>query len=423
MTRSLVNNGATTAAFVGSVKAPWIAVQSLDGQAWDRPMAPYETRPVRLVIDRARRRGETGTEVGAVALTTVGFAAPQDARRHRRRPADPAGRGRRSGPSPAAAAKTRVLYASFPNAVDARGVGRFAADLWITNTDVVNPITLSLFFNPVGAPADGSALQRFDIQLAAGETRRYRNVVATLLGSEGAFTVEVRSSAPTVSATALVANTALPAVAAARRALTGAASGSYGFEMRPTSPGEGAKQSDPIQVISGLAHDANRRSNLLLLETSGYDTTVLVELFNDQGRPVTKNGQAVQLQKTVPANGTLQVNDADELFDAGAARGHVRLRADHVEVERDGRHGRPEGLRRRDGDGHRQPDAGLVAPRRRVDERAGSRPTCPRRASRRRARRSPRCRSAATPPRFSSRRSTRPARRSRRARSRSGGRA
>ncbi len=281
VTRSLVNDGATAAAFVGSVKAPWIAVQSLDAQAWDRPMAPYETRPVRLVIDRARRRGETGTEVGAVALTTVGYAAPQTLVVSDDGPRiPPAGTG--TAAIPAASAKTRVLYASFPNAIDARGVGRFAADLWITNTDVVNPITLSLFFNPVGAPADGSALKRFDIQLAAGETRRYRNVVATLLGSEGAYTVEIRSSAPTVSATALVANTALPAVAAARRAQTGLASGSYGFEMRPTSPGEGAKQNDPIQVTSGLAHDANRRSNLLLLETSGYDTTVLVELFDDR---------------------------------------------------------------------------------------------------------------------------------------------
>ena len=320
VTRSLVNGGATSAAFVGSVKAPWIALQSLDGQAWDRPMAPYETRPVRLVIDRAKRRGETGTEVGAVAITTVGFAAPQTLVVNDDGPRiPPAGAG--TAATPAALAKTRVLYAAFPNAVDARGVGRFAADLWITNTDVVSPITLSLFFNPVGAPSDGSALKRFDVPLAAGETRRYRNVVATLLGSEGAFTVEVRSSAPTVSATALVANTALPAVAAARRTLTGVASGSYGFEMRPTSPGEGAKQNDPIQVTSGLAHDANRRSNLLLLETSGYDTTVLVELFNNQGKPVTKNGQPVQLQKTVPANGTLQINDVDELFDAAPLAG------------------------------------------------------------------------------------------------------
>ncbi|MGA7991760.1 MAG: hypothetical protein WCC53_10045 [Thermoanaerobaculia bacterium] len=312
---SLVNAGAATAAFVGSVKAPWIAVQSLDGQAWDRPMAPFEVRPVQLVIDRTKRRAETGTEVGAVALTTVGFSAARTLVVSDDGPRIlPAATG--SAALPAAAAKTRVLYASFPNAADARGVGRFAADLWLTNTDVVSPITLSLFFNPVGGPGDGSALRRFDIQLEAGETRRYRNVVATLLGVDGAFTVEVRSSAATVSATALVANTALPAVAAARRALTGAPTGSYGFEMRPTAPGEGTRQSDPLHVVSGLAHDANRRSNLLLLETSGYDTTVLVELHDAAGSYVTKNGQPVLLEKTVPANGTLQINDADELFDA-----------------------------------------------------------------------------------------------------------
>ncbi len=320
LTRSLVNTGSTPAPFVASVRAPWITVESLDGLAWDRPLAPFETRPVRLVIDRAKRRAETGTEVGAIVLSTVGFAAPRTLLVTDDGPRIlPAATG--SAAVPAASAKTRVLYASFPNALDAKGVGRFAADLWLTNTDVVNPVTLSLLFNPVGGPGDGSALRRFDIQMGPGETRRYRNVVATLLGVDGAFTVEVRSSAPTLSATALVANTAVPAVAAARQALTGAAPGSYGFEMRPTAPGEGAKQSDPIQVVSGLAHDADRRSNLLLLETSGYDTTVLVELFNAQGRPVTKNGVAVQLEKTVPANGTLQINDAEELFDAAPLPG------------------------------------------------------------------------------------------------------
>lgn len=311
---TLLNSGAAAASFVGSVKAPWITVQSLDGQPWDRPMAPFESRPVQIVIDRAKRRGETGTEVGAIALSTAGFAAPQTLVVTDDGPQIlPAGVGEPA--LPAASAKTRILYASFPNALDAKGVGRFAADLWITNTDVVNPITVSLLFNPVGGPGDGSAIQRFDIQLAAGEVRRYRNVVSTLLGASGAYSVEVRSSAATVSSTALVANTAVPAVAAARRALTGAATGSYGLEMRPTSPGEGAKQSDPVQVVSGLAHDANRRSNILLLETSGYDTTVQVALYDAAGHLVIKNGQPVLLQKTVPANGTLQINDADELFD------------------------------------------------------------------------------------------------------------
>jgi hypothetical protein len=322
VTRTLGNPGATSAPFVASVKAPWISIESLDGLAWDRPMAPFETRSVRLVIDRAKRRGETGTEVGAVALTTVGFAAPQtlvvtdDGPRIL-----PAATG--STALPAASAKTRVLYASFPNALDAKGVGRYAADLWLTNTDVVNPITLSIFFNPVGAPGDGSALQRFDIQLAAGETRRYRNIVSTLLGVDGAFTVEVRSPASTVSATALVANTAIPAVAAARRALTGTASGSYGFEMRPTSPGQGAKQSDPYHVVSGLAKDANRRSNLLLLETSGYDTSVQITLTDKNGQAISKNGQLVSIVQTIPANGTIQLNGDDAFFDGPVPGAYV----------------------------------------------------------------------------------------------------
>ena len=322
LTRSIVNPAGAAAAFVATIRAPWIEVESLDGQAWDRPLAPLESRPVRIVIDRARRRGETGTEVGAISISTVGFAAPQtlvvtdDGPRIL-----PAGTG--AGSVSAASAKTRVLYASFPNAVDARGVGRYSADLWLTNTDAVNPITLSLFFNPVGGPGDGSALRRFDIVLVAGETRRYRNVIATLLGVDGAFTVEVRSSAPTVSATALVANTALPAVAAARRALTGAATGSYGFEMRPTGPGEGAKQSDPIHVVSGLAKDDNRRSNLLLLETSGYETTVQITLTDKSGQPITKGGQVVRITQTVPANGTIQLNGDEVFFDGAVPGGYV----------------------------------------------------------------------------------------------------
>jgi len=68
VTRSLVNTGPTPAAFVGTAKAPWLAVQSPDGQPWDRPLAPFETRPVQLVVDRAKRRGETGTEVGATRV-------------------------------------------------------------------------------------------------------------------------------------------------------------------------------------------------------------------------------------------------------------------------------------------------------------------------------------------------------------------
>ncbi|HMA29116.1 MAG TPA: hypothetical protein VKS23_04580, partial [Thermoanaerobaculia bacterium] len=325
--RSIVNPSASTAAIVATVHAPWLSVMSLDGQPWDRPLAANESRTVQITVDRAKRRSGTGTEVGAISLATVGFPASPETLlvTDDGPPVLPAATG--SGAAPSTAPRTRLLYVAFPNAVDARSVGRFAADLWLTNTDAVNPVAVSLLFNPVGAPSDDSLLRRFDLTLAAGETRRYRNVVGTLLGVDGSFTAEVRSSAPTVTATALVNNRPLPATAAARnasrRALAGTTplTGQYGFELRPTIPGEGVKQSDPIHVVSGLAHDANRRSNLLLLETSGYDTTLTVALFDAAGDPVMRNGGVVQFETTVPANGTVQINDADQLFDSAPLPG------------------------------------------------------------------------------------------------------
>ena len=313
--RTLVNTGGTPAAFVASINVPWISVEPVDGLAWDRPLAGFEVRPVRLVVDRTKRRATSGTEVGAIAITTVGQTAPKtlvvtdDGPRVPEAPtATPS--------SPGAAPRTRILYAAFPNAIDAKQVGRFAAELWLTNTDAVNAAPVSLLFTPVGPAGAAAGVREFDLTLAAGETRRYRNVVGTLLGSQGAFAVEVRSPAATISATAVVLNTPLPSAStSARRALATAPTGSYGLEMRPTSPGEGAKQSDPIHVVSGLAKDANRRSNLLLLETSGYDTIVQVTLTDRNGAPVLKGGEPVRILQTVPANGTIQLNGDDVFFD------------------------------------------------------------------------------------------------------------
>jgi len=321
MLRSILNPSDQAASFVATIRAPWIAVVSLDGQPWDGPLAANESRTVQLTVDRAKRRAGTGTEVGAIALATLGFAdSPETLLVTDDGPAlPPAATG--AGAISATAARTRILYAAFPNAIDARSVGRFAADLWLTNTDAVNPVAVSLLFNPVGAPGDGSLLRRFDLTLAAGETRRYRNVVATLVGVEGAFTAEVRSAAPTVTATALVNNRPLPATVAARnasrRTLAGTTPpiGQYGFELRPTIPGEGVKQSAPIYWVSGLAHDVDRRSNLLLLETSGYDTKILIDLFDANGFPVFKGGAPMSLVRTIPANATVQLFDDVDLFD------------------------------------------------------------------------------------------------------------
>jgi hypothetical protein len=201
-----------------------------------------------------------------------------------------------------------------PNAADAKGEGRFTSDLWLTNMDAVAPLSVSLYFTPVGANVSKSEARRADVTLAAGETRRYRNVVGTL-GYEGACEVEVRSSTPTLSATAVVNNKPFAVAARSVAALDGtplvAPAGQYGFEMRPTRPGEGVKATDTLFVLSGLAHDDKRRSNVLLTETSGADTTVQIDFFQSNGAPVTRAGRAIQSLVKVPALGTVQMNDTD----------------------------------------------------------------------------------------------------------------
>jgi hypothetical protein len=327
--RTITNPAATRAGIIASNRVPWITVQSLDGQPWDRPLAPRETRTVRIVVDRARRRSAFGTEIGVVTIFTAGQSDVSTLTVTDDGPKLPY-YGVAGVPVPTNA-KTRLLYASMPNAADALGVGRFTGDLWMTNSDVVSPIDVTMCFTPIepgGARAYG--ILRVDQTLGPGETRRFRNVVGNLLGVEGAYSVDVRSSAATLSATAIVNNTPLQGAAASRGTMAGsrnaldapannvnlAAVKNYGFEMRPTAPGEGVKATDPLFVLSGMIHSDKKRTNVLLLETSGYDTYVDVSFFQGKnGTPVTKNGANVVLNRQlVNAGQTVQINDAD-IFD------------------------------------------------------------------------------------------------------------
>lgn len=309
------NSGAKTALVYGSVPEPWLSVESTDGQPWDRPMAAGESRTVRVRVDRSKRRAPDGTETGRVTLTTSGFLGEPKALTvlDDGPPLVPL-----VGPvePPPAQGGTRILYASLPNAVDARGVGRYTGDLWVSNLDSVSSTDVQLLLTPIGQKGQ---TWRFVLRLAPGETRRYRNLMGSLVGYEGACALELRSSSPAVSATALVSNVPFETTPAGRvegGTGSGTSSGQYGFELRPVSPGEGVKDSDQLFVLSGLAHDARRRTNILLTETSGYDTKVRVELFEStRGDPVLVGGQPVKIEVWVPALGTVQLNDPD-LFGA-----------------------------------------------------------------------------------------------------------
>ena len=330
--RTLVNPGFRTARLATSISADWVKISSLDGRPWDRPLAPGEVRPVTVEIDRTKRRAAIGTEVATVTVVTAGHVdAPKSLSVIDDGPLL-SGTGAPSASDdlpPLYLMKSRLLFPSLPNVVDALGVGRYTSDLWLSNVDALSPIKVLLTLTPAGQGNTSAGVRQFVFSLGAGETRRFRNVVGTVFGFEGACSLDVSSPSATLSAAAMVNNKPLVPLVAGKTAALGAAvagtvlsSAEYGFEMRPVSVGEGANGFDPTFVVSGLRHDAQRRTNLILRETTGNETVVRLELFDQLGRPVQKDGTDVAFERTVPAAGSLQVND-DELFPAESLTGSV----------------------------------------------------------------------------------------------------
>jgi len=327
VTRLLVNPGGVTAYLAASVSADWLVVSSADGKAWDRPLAPGESRAIWLRVDRSRRRAAIGTEIATVTVVTSGRESEPKSLSVIDDGPQVTGVGSPSANDdipPLYLMKSRLLFPSLPNAMDARGAGRYTSDLWLSNVDALNAIQVVLTLTPAGQSNTSAGVRQFAFSLGAGETRRFRNVIGTIFGFEGGCSLDVSSPSPTLSATALVNNKpVVPLVAGKTAALDSAIVGTvlstaeFGFEMRPVAPGEGASQKDPEHVVSGLWHTARRRTNLILRETTGNETTVRVELVDgDDGQPVLRDGVPVSFPVTVPAHGSLQIND-DDLFPAG----------------------------------------------------------------------------------------------------------
>jgi hypothetical protein len=336
---TILNPNTIPASFTGVIRQPWLSVRSLDGSAWDRPMSASEARSVEIVVDRTKRSSPTGTQTGTISLFTAGASGGSsdlvvvddgDPPLVTTGPEVPSGPGA-GGSTP----RTRILFPSLANTPDGKGVGRFSSDVWITNSDVQSSADVDLILTPVTryvGPGPGIGAQpiptvhRIAATLGPGETRHFKNILETA-GLVGASSLEVRSDTTTVTATALVMNEPLAASVSGGRPVARATAGPtlvvqqpsriFGSEMRPVAPGEGASVSDPEFVVSGLAYDPNRRTNLLLAETSGLDTTVRIQLFQSNGAPVTKGGQPVDFQQIVPAGQTVQINSPD-LYDETA---------------------------------------------------------------------------------------------------------
>ncbi len=336
----ILNPNYTASPFATVIGVPWLSVDSFDGTSWNRPLGAREVRSVQIVVDRSKRRSATGTETGTITLITPGAAESpsvlvvSDDGTAPTITVSPGGVGAPTGIG-GSPAQTRILFPSLANNADAKGVGWFSSDVWVTNSDASNPADIAIFMTPVVRPTiagPGVALpvapnvQRIDARLSPGETRRFRNLLASASLS-GAASVEVRSTATTVSATAVVNNQPNTPEAAVYSLSTGdpvdqtpvqPAPRYFGSEMRPVAPGEGAKASDPQFVVSGIAYDPSRRTNLILAETSGQDTVVRIQLYQSSGDPATIGGAPVDMTLLVPAGQTVQVNYPD-LFDDAAA--------------------------------------------------------------------------------------------------------
>ena len=336
--RTLVNSGSLPASIVASVSVEWLRITAMDGGTWDRPLAPGESRPLWFSVDRARRRAAIGTEVGTVTVVTAGHAGSPKSLSVT--DDGPLVAGGAAGPSggdgedlpPLYLMKSRLLFPSLPNAIDALGIGRYTSDVWLSNVDALSPIKVVLTLTPAGQGNTSAGVRQFVFSLGAGETRRFRNIVGTVFGFEGACSLDISSPAATLTATAMVNNKPLVPLVAGKTAALGTAiegtllsTAEFGFEMRPVAPGEGANAFDPTFVVSGLWHDARRRTNLILRETTGNETVVKVELFDAGGTPVFRNGSAVVLDIKVPALGSLQLNDAD-IFPPEAITGGIWAR-------------------------------------------------------------------------------------------------
>lgn len=325
--RTLLNPGSRPASIATSISAEWISIQGVDGKTWDRPLAPGEKRPVWISVDRGKRRAAIGTEVATVTVVTAGHAgSPKSLSVIDDGPLLSAGSGGPStgGPDlpPLYLMKSRLLYPSLPNAVDGLGIGRYTSDVWLSNVDALSPIQVVLTLTPSGQGNTSAGVRQFVFALGAGETRRFRNIVGTVFGYVGSCSLDISSPAATLSATAMVNNKPLVPLVAGKTAALGTAvegtilsTGEFGFEMRPVAAGEGVSAYDRSFIVSGLWHDATRRTNLILRETTGNATRVVIRLLDNLGRPIQKDGQEVSLDVTVPALGSIQINDAD-LFPA-----------------------------------------------------------------------------------------------------------
>lgn len=261
----------------------WLSVDPRDLAA---PLAPAESRRLRLAADRRLRASEDGASPVRTLLALVAAGgAPGDRVEVPVVDASPAPRfpGASRGPAPPGVSSWIV-----PTAVHQGGAfgQRFSSSLEIRNVGTA-PADVNVWAAEAGTDGDLAAV-RATVPLPAAGSVLLDEALPVLFGQEsGAAHLELRSSA----------------TLAVRSVVTGRseAGARFSAEVPVVAAGEGTGPRRPPLVLPGLKVTSAVRCNVILAETIGSAARVALRLFDAAGKPLGR-GEA-----SVPAWGNAQV--------------------------------------------------------------------------------------------------------------------
>ncbi|MFN7988128.1 MAG: BACON domain-containing protein [Thermoanaerobaculia bacterium] len=178
-------------------------------------------------------------------------------------------------------------------------------NLFVSRLDLTNagtePVAAELVFTPAGADGfDADAVLRAVVEVRPNDVLRLEDPLGGLFGLAPPVsgTLEVRTAPERAGFLTVASSVETPA----------RGGGALGFALPILTRGEGARLGAP-HSLAGLAGSASKRTNVLLVETTGVETTrVRVTLRGPSGAPL---GSTLV---DVPRYGLRQLNSAVELL-------------------------------------------------------------------------------------------------------------
>lgn len=286
----VTNPSDVAAALVPSI-APGGAWLSVDPAEYAAPLAPRETRRLKLTVDRRLRQAEDGiAPVRTVLALGLAGGTEEDRLEVQVVDAEPGPLVPSDGRGPATASAPSFVVPTVTRATGVAGQ-RFRSSLLVRNTGA-DPVTLDLFATPLGTSGLEGAL-RVTRTLPGSASLLADDVLGTLFGRDDELTahLELRSA----GARALSVRSVTYGEAAASTAR-------FGAEVPAVASGSGTGAGSAPLVLTGIRSDSGFRVNLILAETAGAEARVGLRLLDAAARLVG------YVEKSVPAWGSLQAS-------------------------------------------------------------------------------------------------------------------